>query len=244
MVSSRLLLAPLQNTLHCLLQVVAGDFDSQLLAVSISLAASAILMILVIALYGFAFHRQLSQEERQLREEIAALRLRLGITLTQGFPLSSEHSLALNWAWRRREQHTIVQHSYIEAAARLSLFLDFDIHKFDAFCLCLQCSGANNYRMGDALDDYPAVYRALCTWLLDISQQLIRPTISAVNLKGTEIQLSPEFLPEPKICCSLSDELRFPYFLKMVSKCRIWSESGGVLFKELKKLAQVYACPY
>jgi hypothetical protein len=218
------------------LQVAEGGYSSQLLAVWISLAV-ALLVLLIIILYIFACSRRVSQEERQLREGIAALRIRLGITLAQGFPLSSEHSLALNWGWRWREQHTVVQHSYIEAAARLSLFMDFDIHKFDAFCLCLQCSGA----MGDA-DDYPAPYRALCSWLLDVSKQLIQPTIPALNLNGTELKLQSEFQPELKMCCSLPDELRFPYFLRLVSKCRIWSDSGGVLFMELKKLAQVHAC--
>ncbi len=215
--------------------MVAGGYSSQLLAVWISLAASALLVLLIVALYIFAFHRRISQEERQLREAISALRIRLGITLNQGFPLSSEHSLALNWVWRRQEQHTIVQHSYIEAAARLLLFLDFDIHKFDAFCLCLQCSGVSNYRMGDDVDDCPAPYRALCSWMLDVTEELIRPTIPALKMKGTA-----ELQPELNMCCSLSDEQRFPYFLKLVSKCRIWTESGGALFKELKILSQVH----
>ena len=230
--------------MHFTLQTVAGGFDSQWLALWVSLAVAALLLLLIIVLYVFACHRRLSQEERQLREGIVALRIRLGITLNDGFPLSSEHSLALNWTWHRRKYHTIVQHSYMEAAARLSLFLDFDVHKFDAFCLCLQCSDANNYRMGDEVDDFPAAYRALCSWLLDLSQQLIRPSIPDVHMKVADMQLSQENQPELKICCSLSDELRFPYFLRLVCKCRIWSESGGALFKGLKKLAQVVACLY
>jgi hypothetical protein len=231
-----LLLAPLQNTSYSLLQMEAGEYNAQLLAVWISLAAAALLVLLIMALYFFVFNRPVSEEERQLREGIAALRIKLGITWNEGFSLSSEHSLTLNWVWRRQEQYTIVQHSYIEAAARLLLFLDFDVHKFDAFCLCLQCSGANNFSMGGDIDDCPTPYRALCSWMLDVTQQLIRPSLPNLHPR-------PELQPELIMCCALPDELRFPYFLRLVSKCRIWTESGGALFKELKLLAQVHDFP-
>ncbi len=224
----------------CLRLQIAGGENSQWLAVWIIIAVATLVVLLIIALYVFVFRRRESQEERQLRLAISALRVRLGITFAQGFPLSSEHSFSLNWLWRRQEQQVIVQHSYMEEAARLSLFLDFDIHKFDAFCLCLQCSGANTSMCdGDGDDFLPAAYRALRSWLLDISQQLIQPTIPAAKATGKDTPLSKEVKPELKKCCTLPEELRFPYFLKLVSKCRIWSEFGGRLFKELKKYAQV-----
>jgi hypothetical protein len=201
-------------------------------------------MLLSIAFYAsiVGFRRRESDEERRIRSGIMALRTRLGITKAKGFLVSSEHSLALNWMWYRQEQRIIIQHSYIEAATRLSLFLDFDVHKFDAFCLSIQCSDRDGDDGYGGIESSPVAYQALCEWVLEISQQLTTPDIFLPNSNSPSVEISPlaAMNHSQKIkTCPLPEGERFPYFLKLVCKCRIWSESGGALFKKLKDFAEV-----
>ena len=225
-------------------QSAAGGDQSQWITIGISVMATALLLLTAFSMYALLFRRRESEEERQLRLGIAALRKRLGTTAASGFPLSTEHYIDVSWLWRGRKQPVVIQYQYIEAAARLSLCMDFDVNKFDAFCLCLEYSG-NSYDVG-ASEEPPAVYQALRDWLLDLSQQLIQPTIThpvqSAETSGTEPQ-NPRTKrlggTDIKRGCLLQDEQRFPYFIRFVSKARVWTDSGGVLFQRLRLFAQV-----
>ena len=214
-------------------EAVAGGETSQWLAVGAGLAATALLLLLILTWYFLANRRIESAEERQLRQSITALRNKLGITVSNGFSLTSEHNnLRTMMCLRQQQSVTVLQHSYVEAAARLSLFQDFEVYKLDAFCLCLQCSCPS-----DQLDSSP-IYQALCNWFLELSLDLVRPSLPSADFRENDEAAK---LSQRNLSCALPEEQRFPYFLKFVIKCRIWSDSGGTLFERLKGSAQVFA---
>ena len=160
---------------------------SQWLAAGVGLAVGVLLLILGLIVYFMSRRRPKQPEERLLKRAIAKLRVELGITAADGFLLTSERSRGLSavcFSWQRR-QPVFLQRSFVEAAARLSMFHDFDIHQFDAFCICLRCSTGDNetpYESANACAT-PA-YSALCDWLLDISKTLIKPVLSSLGESG------------------------------------------------------------
>jgi hypothetical protein len=184
-------------------------------------------------MYILSRHQQESPEEQQLKKAIVDLRLRLQITAADGFLLTSERNSGLSlvcWRWQTK-QPVIIQRSFVEAAARLSLFQDFDIHQLDAFCICLRCSRGENENLEHSA---PPVYYALCDWLLEICKALIRPALE--GLSGSECNTSSVHLE-----CNLPVDERFPYFQKRVCRARLWSDMGGLLFQRLRQAAQARA---
>ena len=200
------------------------------LTVGIGLALILVLLLLGFIIYFIYFLQHELPEERKLKKAINDLRIRLHITAADGFFLPSERSRGFSWVCHRgRKQPMVIQQSFVEAAARLSLFQDFDIHQFDAFCLCLRCS-RGSYDDGDSA---PSEYFALCDWLLDICSVLIRPVQQ--SLSYSETQGSGSFIDSN---CKLAQGERFLYFQKRVCRARVWSDMGGSLFQRLKKVAQ------
>jgi hypothetical protein len=214
-------------------QVSATTSSLQWLAAAIGLAVVSLLLLLGLGIYVISPRRHEQPDERQLKQAIAELRVRLRITAVDGYLLTSERSnvfWSLRQQWQKRRS-VVIQRSFVEAAARLLLFQDFDIHQFDAFCICLRCS-----REGDESvhDTAPPEYHALCDWLLDICTTLVRPALAGhgkVVGRGSFIDRE----------CSLAHDERFHYFQR-VCRARVWSDMGGRLFQRLKRIAQARIC--
>jgi hypothetical protein len=212
---------------------VATQGNSQWLAAGVGLAVGA--SLLLVGLITFVIFRRSSEspEERQLKTTIVELRTRLRITAADGFLLTSERSSGFSASCQHwhRSPPVVIQRSFVESAARLSLFQDFDIHQFDAFCICLRCSRG----IGDenAENSAPPEYYALCDWLLDICRALVRPDLGGAGDGGSFANSD----------CVLPTDERFPYFQKRVCRARVWSDMGGSLFQRLRQIAQARFCP-
>jgi hypothetical protein len=169
-------------------------------------------------------------EELQLKKAISGLRIKLGITAADGFLLTSERSRGLSGLFQpgkcQNRRYVIIQPSFVEAAARLSLFQQFDIHQFDAFCICLRCTSSS-----DNEDSAPPEYYALCDWLLDICRTLISPALPRFDDEESSTFVNVE--------CDLAREERFPFFQRLICRARIWSDFSGSLFQRLRQVAQV-----
>ena len=117
-----------------------------------AIAGAFLLTAVTVAVMWQMFKRSETDEERLLKQTVEGLRARLGIKLGDGFLLSNEQIGRMGakkarqvlgyWPWERKQAQVIepvvIQLGYMEAAARLALLQDFDVHQLDAFCLCLE----------------------------------------------------------------------------------------------------------
>jgi hypothetical protein len=108
-----------------------------------------------------------------------------------GFVMSGEHVPLWNRMWAGNKQFNYFRRSYIEAAARLALWEDFDCKSFDAFCVSILGEELNAIRisqgsMSDLFDTSvhqgrfthtAESHRLLCKWLLCISEELLDPRL-------------------------------------------------------------------
>lgn len=227
------------------IQNVAMDQGQQFpvaLVTSLAVGGTVLLVGCVVSLFMNIRKRE-TVEERQLDRAIKQLRVRLGITQENGFLVGPERPA---W-WRRRWEYTVVQDGQLEAAARISLYLDFDVLKFDSLCLFLdsaaagsswtgQSSARNLYeffsRTPSASKQHSPAYDALQKWLLAISSALLRPPVlqPAAGSAGSPAEET----------VSLRQEERFPYLKKQILKARIWSENHGELFEKLQARARTF----
>jgi hypothetical protein len=118
------------------------------------------------------------------------------------------------------------------------MFQDFDVHQFDAFCICLCCStSVKEIEKGTSV---PPAYSILCDWLLDICKALIKPAVpsseeSKCSISEGDRKRSGISVGDRQ--CTLGNKERFIYFQR-VCKARVWSDMGGTLFQRLKMIAQ------
>jgi hypothetical protein len=223
--------------------------------------------VLLCAVGGLALSQTLrdvaSPEERQLRHALMVLRQQIGITVQEGYVLSSE---AVPWGWRGWEV-VHIQRSHAEAAARLCIFQDFDVNQFDAFCLCLE--GARPSAKGKSsfwpffshahpisatnlkADGAKKPYEKVCSILLTVAKALIRPDVC--NDGGTDISNVTRLFSRKKSGskavkgsagslkaddmpegCPLPLEMRNRFFMNRVRKVRIWQDDGHSLFRNLQ----------
>ena len=107
--------------------------------------------------------------DRIVRLKVAQLRAALRLTTADGFYLSSERLPS-----SARTVACVIQRAHIEAAALLALWRNFDLARFDAFCLSI--TGANiqdryaclkNNKVGSV----PRVSRFHCTAAILMSLQ-------------------------------------------------------------------------
>ena len=194
-----------------------------------------VILILVTTLY-FALRQRTDPEEIQIVEAANRLRVKLAITKRDGFLVGAEggyFSSLMQW-----QQMVIIRTPFMDAAARLSLYKDFDVHHFDVLCAYLQ--------------DREPQQTNLRTWVLEVCEFLLDPaeadtdyykssTDKAESLKkitqslrrqsdasGDDVSLhSMSSLPE-----------RFQYFQRRVSKIQLWREDDGVMFKSLQTTAE------
>jgi hypothetical protein len=154
-----------------------------------------------------------SEEETILQMRVEEIRKKLHLTVKDGFLLSSERPSF----WNRRTDIVFLRKSHLESVARFSMFQDFDVMLFDAFCLSLDsCNGQNRLQ-----------YSALCNWILEISEILIKPDSEIENGAA-----------KPGQTRTLQAGERFRYFTKKVCRTRIWRDDPD-LFADLKKNAAV-----
>jgi hypothetical protein len=103
-------------------------------AILIAIIVIVVLVSFLIAIVILLLRRVESIEESTLRNAMQELRLRLGITPSNAFLLSTESAVTSRFnctlfRWSRVHQETtIIQKSYLEAAARLALLMvgEFD----------------------------------------------------------------------------------------------------------------------
>mmetsp|Transcript_4921 Transcript_4921/g.10911 ORF Transcript_4921/g.10911 Transcript_4921/m.10911 type:complete len:912 (+) Transcript_4921:5124-7859(+) len=210
------------------IKVISTQGTSPWLSAGVGLAVGTLLLLIGIISFVISRRRSQPPEERQLKTAVAELRTRLCITAADGFMLTSERSRSASAVCEHLRQPVIIQRSFVEAAARLSLFQDFDIHQFDAFCICLQCSSGGDENTANSV---PPAYYALCDWLLEICRTLIKPALEDLGEAEGKGSITNNK-------CDLSNEERFPYFLKRVCKARVWTDMGGNLFQRLRQIAQ------
>ena len=165
-------------------------------------------MVSVIVLLCASLRNKESEEEIKLRLDVQRLLARLQATPREGYFLSNRGAPF----WLQVQTVVFLQKSHVEAAARLGNLQDFDIGQFDSFCLSLE---------NRDFDSDSKQYMLLSDWILELSTSLIRPDLED-GLNAS---------------CHLQVEDRFPYFLKRVSKARIWSENPD-LFKKLQVLGE------
>lgn len=144
------------------------------------MAGFAVLIAAVAAAAWYLLRHPETEEERLLQCTIKSLRARLGIELRNGFALNTEQTETAGaalwracWRSRRRDLELIViQRTYMEAAARLELRDDFDVHHLDAFCLCLECASDHEARKFSvslkAAENRATPYEELCRWILEV----------------------------------------------------------------------------
>jgi hypothetical protein len=231
------------------IQSVATDQGQQFpIALVASLAVVGVVLLVGCGACAFFMitRKMETAEERQLDRAIKQLRVQLGITQENGFLVGPERPA---W-WRQRWEYTVVQDGQLEAAARISLFLDFDVLKFDSLCLFLdsaaaspawagQGSARNLYeffsRTHSGSKKHNPSYEAIQKWLLEISSALLRPSVLQPAAGSTGSSASPA---EETIC--LRQEERFPYLKRQILKARIWSENHGELFEKLQARARAF----
>mmetsp|Transcript_14218 Transcript_14218/g.30377 ORF Transcript_14218/g.30377 Transcript_14218/m.30377 type:complete len:1807 (+) Transcript_14218:1506-6926(+) len=193
---------------------------------------------LVVAVAVFVLWRMMqkyeNEEEKLLQITMATLRSRLGIELRDGYALNTEPA----------GRCIVLQRGYLEAAARLDLLQDFDVHQLDAFCLCLECgriplahsSGAGSMNTTRPRNKSP--YDKACDWILEVSTGLIKPGAPILNKTTSSKRPSICLIGKDELLSKLRVEERFPYFITKVCKLRIWSDNDGALFERLKDVAR------
>jgi hypothetical protein len=196
--------------------------------------AAVIVAILAFALAGVILVRgkRESPEERQLRLAVDALRKRLEICKEHGYLLSSEK----RFIFHPSVTHGYIRQTYAEAAARLWLGQDFDLHQFDLFCLCLEEAAAGSTEGRSFLRRLQSDrYALLCQWLLEFSSTLIRMDVA----DGGEIRTPAKKPGGPALQSEhqLGGAEGMHFFVHKVAKARIWRDDPE-LFRRLQAKAR------
>ena len=129
-----------------------------------------------------------------------------------------------------------MQKSHAEAAARLSMLMDFDPNQFDAFCLCLEgevggFSISSLFSMSSMRNrgfKRSQQYDLLCEWILEIGTFLMRP--EEVGLHASLHYATGSTNLET----ALRVEQRFPFLVQKVLKVRVWEDSEYALFRRVQ----------
>ena len=229
---------PDSTSLSVTVQTISGEGAqvSTAIVVGLSLGGSILLLGFLWAVCVLSTRKSPTQEEQMLNNKMAELRKIFKISRDDGFLLNSEKP---PWLRRQREGYTVLRKDYLEAAARLALFMDFDVAKFDALCVCLEYSGLNDAHPTSTSKTFSreppgpsTCLAAIHLWLLEISKKLIEPILP---------QIGPAFGEPLKVVpIPLRPEERFLYLKNRVCRARIWSEYGGALFERLKAAALEY----
>jgi hypothetical protein len=186
----------------------------------------------------FCIRKAFRSEEDHTRRMVEDLRAKLDLSHSYGFILSSD----VYPFWRNQKFLVFIQRSYLEAAARLSLFRDdCDVKLLNGLCVCLL--------------ERPHHYGLFCEWLLAICSNLLDPSaktkLQASGASENETRLSGQGrrfrnvhhkYGDRRIQCSidsnaLNQHMRFQYFVEKVSKVQAMKDS--LVFEKLQLLTQI-----
>ena len=216
--------ANLKSTLILVPAVLTSNESAWVIGVSIASGVSFLLMSLVY-MYVSMTKKVESIEEHMIKLQIISIRKKLCILPKDGYILGSERGPL----WSKSDAVIHMRQSHLDAAARLALMQDFDIHQFDAFFLCLEGDDTSQ-------STSQSRFKLLQDWLLEICTELIRPEL--LDVSGNEI-ISISRKPGVMKTVKLSASERFKFFINKVVKARIWSDDNQeALFCKLKLIAQ------
>ena len=224
-------------------QASSNDVTRWILASCLIGGLSAMLLI------GFCIFKILGrkivhEEEMALMLKISEMRAWFHLTQSDGYMLASESP-----SWISGRTHVLLRLSLLEAAARMALTQEFDVHQFNAFCSFVETESqpVSSSVKGRLLRSFLSFtdwtgelplevnrYVILCTFMLDIAKELMRPDIPALNDKeaATKHQSFSD-------SCKLPAAHRYRYFFNVLMKARIWQDDE-VLFSKLKMSATKY----
>jgi hypothetical protein len=194
-------------------------------------------LVIIVPVLVRVLKRKKSVEERILQQAVTELLLRLEVTRKNGFILNSE-SVPF---WQNSKHFILIQKCHAEAAARLSMYMDFDVNQFDAFCLCLE-GDLGGYQIDSEISKHNLVgnrtrqYNFLCDWLLEIGINLIRPEGVSDQPEVTETLITGR--PNLRV------EMRFRFLVQKVLKARLWEDSECALFRRLQAANPPRFTPY
>jgi hypothetical protein len=171
--------------------------------------------------------KKIGGDEIAFQRRVAEMRSKLLIEKKHGFILQNEKNLFFTNA----KNIVFLNQIYVEAAARINMHEDFDLRSFDALCHCL------DFKAQIPISEHAAVrskvtslqYEALCTWLLQVSKDLIDPDYDTSGVKDPGCSAS-----KPK-----SSRERFAYYQKLC-KAEIWKQNNNELFMKLKGIAHFF----
>ena len=105
--------------------------------------------------------------------------------------------------------------------------------QFDAFCICLECSGGGLYTIANNYSSAAPPYIALGDWLLQLSLELIQPELPSPIWSSARSPLGTTGFDNSSTLPKLRIEERFHYFREKICKARIWDDCNGALFIRL-----------
>jgi hypothetical protein len=207
----------------------ASDRRSSILIIILSV----VMGLLLIA--GGKFGRKVcmtkvADEERKLSLEMGALRQLLHLTKTDGFFLSSERVPF----WRSKPV-VVVSRNQLEAAARLRMFLEFEVEQLNSLSLLVRGS-MMDVTLPDEMET--PQYKAIKAWILEVACSLVRPDGIMPDSEDITAAEGGSRNRQPDLKQSM--RWRFEYFVKYVARASVWSDCGGTLFTKLQAQVSKY----
>ena len=166
-------------------------------------------------------------EEALVRKKVRELRTLLFLRREDGFLVKSEET---PYFYSHKTINFIAKRD-IQAAARLALFVDFEIRHFDSLCSCVE--NLQYSESGTKFSVEPIQYTNLCKWLLEVSSQLLHAEF--------ELEIPRRSIHDMSFVCRANkfkdSAARFDYLVNEVCRARIWSSNNHCLFLKLKDVA-------
>jgi hypothetical protein len=158
----------------------SGGFGVLLAEIIVPIVVTS--MLVAVVLWCVCRREEEDDADRQLRVKVAELRAELRIQRADGYLVGGERPSM----WARREPVGYLRKGYVEAAAKLGMWEDFDVKSVDALCVSLL---GDEFSESNALDQAFSVtaplaeqrqlskeaYGRLCEWLLQLSDSLLDP---------------------------------------------------------------------
>ena len=236
-------------------QAVSDGGGVSWLLVGLLLGAAVLVLLIAAVVAGRMLSEKLeSEEDRDLRLAVCALRTLLRIRREDGWFLESERRSVVD----SRTMRGFVRRQHAEAAARLALAKDYDLHQFDSFCMCLEEAvlpssrgsdgrGSSDVQRGGSTTtsstfgfisfnrgEAPDPYSLLCKWLLEVSAALIRTDHSVrSDLDGGEAHSH-----------GIVSGSGVQFFFVKVAKARIWRDDPTLFGMLQATSARCLAAPF
>ena len=140
------------------------------------------------AIYGHVNrHRTEDADARLVRKTIEELRDQLHIKPADGYMITGERVAP----WLKRGT-VVIRKVYMEAAAKLAMWADFDVRLLDAFCVCLlgdeyvEAPASIGFSLAAAskVPERSVQQTRLREWLLALSMELLDPRIEELSSRS------------------------------------------------------------